>query len=135
MALDYGGCPGATTVDSCGNVFVTGSDGTLELGLVEYVPTLVVPPQPSSCTNAVGSAACLGVEVVGTLALSYPWRRGEADLGDGSNVSGVTTTNVVVSDVHHAKPGGYSVVVINPYGSATTTVAQLTVVVSPSASR
>jgi len=48
---------------------------------------------------------------------------------------GVRTTNLRVPDVPPADSAGYTVVVSNAYGRATTTVAQLTVTIPPNPGR
>ncbi len=129
----------AVAVDPDGCALVAGpsigSDGKLELALVKYVTTLVITRQPLSCTNAVGTTASFSVEVAGGTPLSYQWRKGEAELTDGGNISGATTVNLLIADVQLTDAGGYSVVVTNAHGRATSAVAQLTVVAPPSGGR
>lgn len=54
---------------------------------------------------------------------------------DGGNISGATTTNLLIANVQLADPASYSVVITNAYGSVTSLVAQLTVVVPPNPGR
>ena len=65
------------------------------------------------------------------MPLSYQWRRQGTNLVDGGNLSGVTTTNLLIANVQLSNVAGYSVVVTNAHGSVTSSVAQLLVVVSP----
>ncbi len=136
---DYGDSALAVAVDANGGVFVAGnsqrSDGNYDLVTVKYVTPPIITRQPLSCTNAAGTTANFSVEVAGGTPFGYQWRKGETDLADGGNLSGVTTANQVIADVQLADAGGYSVVVTNAYGSATSQVAQLTVVVPPSGGR
>ncbi len=126
----------AVALDTTGSVYVAGSsqgsDGDSDLVLVKYLIPPFVGRQPLSCTNAVGTTASFSVEAVGGLPLSYQWRKGDADLADGGNIAGVTTTNLLIANVQLADAGGYSVLVTNAYGTATSAVAQFTVVVPPS---
>ncbi|HRZ45991.1 MAG TPA: immunoglobulin domain-containing protein [Candidatus Paceibacterota bacterium] len=136
---DYGDSALAVAVDANGGVFVAGnsqrSDGNYDLVTVKYVAPPIITRQPLSCTNAVGATASFSVEVAGGLPLSCQWRKDGADLVDGGKFSGVTTTNLQIANVQLADAGGYSVVVTNAHGTATSTMAQLTVVVPPSGGR
>ncbi|HRZ58705.1 MAG TPA: hypothetical protein P5525_24965, partial [Candidatus Paceibacterota bacterium] len=99
-------------VDACGNAYVTGDsdNGSNDDFLtIKYVIPPIITRQPLSCTNAAGKTASFTVEVVGGLPLSYHWRKDGADLMDGGNISGVTTTNLQIADVQLEDAGGYSV--------------------------
>jgi len=129
----------AVLVDATGSVYVTGSSessaGDADFVTIKYVIPPVIARQPVSRTNAVGTTASFSVEAAGGLPLSYHWRRGGTNLVDGGNLSGVTTTNLLIADVQPADAGGYTVVVTNAYGSVTSSVAQLTVTIPPSPGR
>ena len=122
-------------LDANGNVYVTGSSANnitpppwaYDHATIKYVVPAIIARQPLSCTNAVGVTVSFTVEAVGSLPLSYQWRRQGTNLVDGGNLSGVTTTNLVIANVQLADAAGYTVVVTNNYGSATSYVAQLTV--------
>ena len=60
--------------------------------------------------------------------MNYQWRKDGVDLPESGNLSGVTTTNLLIASVQFADAGSYTVVVTNAYGSVTSSVAQLTVV-------
>jgi len=100
------------------------------LSLAELSPPSITR-QPVSRTNAVGTAASFTVEATATLPLSYQWRRQGTNLVDGGNISGVTTTNLVIANVQPADAVGYSVVVTNLHGGTTSQVAQLTLGPAP----
>jgi pectate lyase len=92
---------------------------------VEIVASPVPPgitTQPTNQTVTEGQSAFFSVGVSGTAPLSYQWFfNTNTLLGDATNAT-LTLTNVQFPDA-----GGYSVIVTNPLGSATSTVATLTV--------
>ena len=113
--------------------YVTGASGN---GSAWFVETIIGPPlltsQPASRTNNAGTTATFSVTAVGSAPFSYQWRKGDALLGNGGNVSGALTATLTLSNVLTADVAGYSVVVSNSYSSLTSQVATLTVVGDPS---
>jgi alpha-tubulin suppressor-like RCC1 family protein len=91
-----------------------------------------ITTQPSGCTNNAGTTATFIVSAGGTLPLSCQWMKDGSNLTDGRNVSGATTTNLVLSNVQTNDAGTYAVVVTNLYGSVLSSNAVLTVLVPPS---
>ena len=139
---NLGAVASSLAVDASGSVYVGGgaktSDSTASFVTIKYVIPPIITRQPVSCTNVVGTTASFTVEAwaaAGATPLSYQWRRDGTNLVDAGNLSGVTTTNLLVADVQLADQAGYSVVVTNAYGSVTSVVAQLTVYVPPSPGR
>ena len=94
--------------------------------------TVLVPPtisaQPSSQNVVVGSNAVFNVGANGTAPLSYQW------LSNGIALAGSTASTLTLNGVLTNFAGGYSVVVTNLAGAATSSVATLTVLVPPSIS-
>ncbi len=84
-------------------------------------PLIEVSPQPPAGQLFIGSSFSLSALASGTPALSYQWRQNGTDLLGGTFPS-YTNTSAAVSD-----SGLYDVVVSNPYGSTTSTVAQVTI--------
>jgi hypothetical protein len=102
---------------------------------LKYVIPPIVTRQPLSQTNAVGATVSFTVEVTGSAPFSHQWRRQGTNLVNGGSLSGVTTTNLLLTNVQLTDAADYSVVVTNAYGSATSGVAQLTVTIPPSPGR
>jgi len=91
--------------------------------------TVVVPPsitsQPQGQTLRAGTNAALTVLASGTAPLSYQWRSNSA------NIAGATSASLNLTNVQPANSGNYTVVVTNAFGSVTSAVAVLTVLVPP----
>jgi Immunoglobulin I-set domain len=92
---------------------------------------LQITDQPDSLSVAVGNQASFSVTATGTPPLSYQWRKNGTNLANGGNISGVTTTNLTLTNVQTNNAGNYTVVVTNAYGSVTSVVAMLTVTNPP----
>ena len=96
-------------------------------------PTITLQPVDVT-TNATGTASFL-VSVTGSTPLSYQWQNNTTTLTNlvngtmswGTIVSGVNTTNLVLSNVQTNDFGFYLITVTNSYGSATSSPAKLTV--------
>ena len=92
---------------------------------VEFIPGATAPSvttDPEDQTALVGQDVNFNVLASGTLPLSYQWYYNTNTLLTDATNSILTLTNVQLSDA-----GGYSAIVSNAYGSATSVVAQLTV--------
>src|SRR5439155_468329 len=120
---------GAQSTNAGGySVVITNSFG----GVTSSVATLtvLVPPsittQPQSLTVTQTQDAAFSVTAAGTAPLSYQW------LFNSAPISGATATNYTVTNAQSTNGGSYSVVVTNGYGSVTSSVATLTVLVPPS---
>ena len=81
--------------------------------------------QPQPQTVIQGSNATFSVTAVGDAPFTYQWRFG------GVNIPGATSNPLVLTGVQTNQAGNYSVVVSNPFGSATSANALLTVRVPP----
>jgi hypothetical protein len=96
-------------------------------------PTITV--QPATNTSVYTHlTATLNVTASGPPPLSYTWSYNGGALG--GNVSGDGTPTLTISDVQAANgtAGAYQVVVANTYGSATSTVANVSVLIPPAVS-
>ena len=90
----------------------------------EVVP-LTSPPQitaqPADTGVIVGNTASLTVGASGTPAPAYQWSF------NGTNLSGATTTTLLLTNVTPGQAGSYSVVVTNAAGSTNSAIARLSV--------
>ena len=82
-------------------------------------PTIVTPP--ASATVNAGNTASFAVAVTGTGPLTYQWRK------NGTAIGGATSAVYTIPATVIADAAGYSVVVTNSAGSATSPAASLTV--------
>ena len=73
------------------------------------------------------TTASFTVGASGTTPFSYQWRRNSTNLVNAGNVSGVATTNLILSSVSFSDAASYTVVVSNSAGAVTSSVAVLTV--------
>jgi hypothetical protein len=96
------------------------------------VLTVLAPPtiqaQPTNQTVLINSNVTLSVTAIGFLPLSYQWSF------DGTNLAGATNASLPLANASITNAGSYLVVITNLYGSVTSSVATLTVVVPPSVS-
>ena len=103
------------------------SDGVLDnvrvVATADTSPTITTQPQ-SQAINP-GDAATFSVTATGTSPLGYQW------LFNGSNLTGQTGTNLILTGVTTNQAGGYSVVVSNVTGMITSAVSVLAVVTIP----
>lgn len=96
-------------------------------GIVPPPPTApTITNQPQSLTVAVGANPSFSVAATGTAPLSYFWSL-NTNTPVGGNSSTLSLNNVQTGD-----SGSYRVIVTNSVGSATSSVATLTVLVPPS---
>ena len=94
--------------------------GAHSLALVgSFQPTIF--RQPASSTNHAGTTASFSVAATGIAPLTYQWRF------NGTNLPGQTGANFVLPGVTTNQAGSYAVVVINAFGSVTSSVATLTI--------
>jgi hypothetical protein len=87
-----------------------------------------ITTQAQSQSVAAGSSITFSVTVSGTAPLSYQWQKNGANLADGGNLSGATSSALALANVQTNDAGAYQVVVTNSIGSVTGAVATLTVI-------
>jgi Leucine-rich repeat (LRR) protein len=84
-----------------------------------------IATQPQSLTLGTGANAPFTVGATGLAPLAYQWRF------NGVNVVGATNSNLTITNIQPVNAGNYTVVVSNSLGSATSSVAVLTVLLPP----
>ncbi len=89
-------------------------------------PSITAGPQ-SATVNA-GDSTNFTVTATGGGTLTYQWRKNGANLSDGGNISGASSTSLNLSNIGANDAGSYDVVVANQVGSTTSIVATLTVI-------
>jgi hypothetical protein len=87
--------------------------------------------EPSSQTVTNGASLTLSATAGGQSPLSYRWLFNGANLPAGANISGTASNVLSITAATTNDSGNYSLVVTNSYGSATSSVASLTVVLPP----
>jgi hypothetical protein len=89
------------------------------------IAAIVINSQPHSVTVALGKSTNLTVEATGAGKLSYQWRKG------GATQAGKTNATLNLLNVATNMAGDYDVVIRNNYGSITSAVATITVLLPP----
>jgi hypothetical protein len=92
-------------------------------------PTWVL--QPTSQTNIAGNSTQFVATVAGSEPLSYQWYFNSNPLSNGARLSGVTNATLTITNLLTTDAGSYTVRVTNLFGSITSTVASLTILVPP----
>jgi hypothetical protein len=118
----------AQSTDAGGySVVVTNSLGSVTSSVATL--TVILPPtisnQPQSLNVNQGIDASFSVVVSGTAPFAYQW------FFNGGAVSAATDSGYTVANAQPTNAGSYSVVVSNILGSATSSVATLTVIMPP----
>jgi hypothetical protein len=135
---------GTNSVGTCTNVLVLDSVQPAQAGTYTVTVTNIVgavtsaialltvglPPavvqQPTNLVVLQGQSAIFTVGACGDSPLSYQWQF------NGTNINAATTSALTVATAGSTNAGNYNAVLLNPYGSTTSSVAQLTVLVAPS---
>ena len=87
--------------------------------------------QPQEQVRTVGGSATFDVQAYGAPPLTYQWRLNGANLNEGGRITGAMSETLDISPLQTNDAGNYSVVVSNTFGSATSTLAVLTVQPTP----
>lgn|GEM_PF-837705 len=116
-----------------GNYSVTvtnnyGGDASSNAQLTVLQPAFIIS-SPTNQSVLQNSNATLVVTAGGTTNLNYQWQRGGTNLVNGGRISGATNFALTITGALTNDAGLYRVIVTNLYGSATSAVATLTVLV------
>jgi hypothetical protein len=107
-------------------------------GLDDISVVAIAPPaftsQPTNLTILAGNTATFSATANGTAPLVYAWRKNNNNLANGLGISGATSPSLALTGVTTNSAGDYTLVITNVYGSATSSVATLTVVLPPTIS-
>jgi uncharacterized delta-60 repeat protein len=105
------------------SVVVTNAFGVVTSSVAKLsVIDPVIVTQPSNQNVNPGQSATFGVVAVGSIPMTYQWRKGGVSMAGGTNLS-LTLTNLQVAD----SGSTFDVVVSNSFGSVTSSVATLIV--------
>lgn len=113
-----------TATDTSGNQTVTNFT-------VEVVGLPQITQQPVSRTNNAGTTATFSVAATSPTPLGYLWEKSGHPLNDGTNISGSTSSTLVIASVSDGDVGSYSVSVSNIAGAVLSSNATLTVIDPP----
>jgi autotransporter-associated beta strand protein len=94
-------------------------------GTLTVAAVVVITNQPQSVVADTGQNVSFTVGVTGSSPLSYQW------YFNGANLPGATLATLALTNVQSANAGNYFVIVTNSFGSATSSVATLTVNIPP----
>ena len=85
-----------------------------------------ITQQPSNQEVFESGSANFTIFAGGSSPLSHQWQKNQVNLSDGGHYSGCTTATLTVSSVNSSDAASYRCVVTNPYGTATSNEATLT---------
>ncbi|HTV43320.1 MAG TPA: choice-of-anchor tandem repeat GloVer-containing protein [Candidatus Sulfotelmatobacter sp.] len=126
---NYDGFPyAAPTLGPDGYFYGTTGENGAEAGEIyrmDISPPIIIN-EPASETVPIGDAALYQVSAIGALPLSYQWCFNTNTLLSSATNAGLAISPAIAND-----DGYYQVVVSNLFGSATSDVASLTVLVEP----
>ncbi len=117
VTLGAAGSYSATVTNSIGTV--TTEVATITVNDRASAPVILVQPAPQ--VVLAGATATFAVEVMGNPAPQYQWRR------NGAAVTGATSATLAIPNAQSANAGVYDVAVTNSAGTATSSLAPLSV--------
>jgi alpha-tubulin suppressor-like RCC1 family protein len=114
-------------------IFCNYYDNTLTIcqNQVPFGGPPVILTQPANQTVPLNSTAQLAGTLMGQSLLSYQWLFNGTNLVDDGRITGSATGSLSISNALLSDSGNYYFVVTNSLGSATSTVASVTVIIVP----
>lgn len=119
----------ANAINQSGSVFAIAGEGGDPAGYiagwVATLPSLETPcpgidaNPPELVEVPEGQALTLSVSALGSMPLTYQWRRDGADLLDDGRITGTTSSSLHIAPAMFSDTGAYDVVVTNACGTAT----------------
>lgn len=106
-----------------------GNEGAIFRLTINGPPQITRQPAPKSAF--LGDTAMFSVASFGSLPVAYQWLKNGTNLNGGGTVSGANARTLTISNLTLADDADYSVVLTNAYGAVTSSLAHLSVVVSP----
>jgi uncharacterized repeat protein (TIGR03803 family) len=91
----------------------------------------VITTQPTNQLLAPGTTAAFVISAVGTPPLTYAWQGNGLCLADDGRITGSQYAALSIANTGLCDAGPYQVMVANPYGSTTSSVAALSLNVPP----
>ena len=120
-----------TVTNDTGSYWVTVSNSsgmaTSAVAAVTVELPVTITGQPANRTVLAGSNASFTVAATGFAPPSYLWYSNAVALTNGGRISGATSATLSISNVQTNDSAAYQVILTNNYGSATSSVANLTV--------
>jgi len=111
-----------------GNPFdLTGNKTAVDI-LLKEPPAIT--SQPAGARRATGGSASFQVAASGTPPLTFRWYRDDTALVNDARINGATATNLQIMGLVAGDAGGYSCLVSNEQGTATSLAANLDVIVN-----
>ncbi len=132
LALNSSYVAKSVTMPSDANVEVFAITMSNYTAALSEAPSISPASEPQNLIVAPGSPAIFAVGAIGSPTLVYQWQKNGANLTNGGNIAGATTSQVTISPASTNDDGGYSVGIVNGFGSVTSVVATLTVGNPPS---
>ena len=105
---------------------ITSSVAVLNVG---FAPAISLPA--TNLTALVGSNVIFSATVTGSTNLVYQWQKNGTNFANGTGISGATSNLLTLTAVTTNASGAYSLKATNIFGSVTSSVANLLVVVPP----
>jgi hypothetical protein len=85
----------------------------------------VITAEPTNQTIKLGGTATFSAAVLGPGPFTYQWQKNGTCLTNTSNISGSTTTNLILTNVSTNDDGSYAIIITDACGSVTSSVAML----------